>query len=333
VKQIFIDHVKILVEAGKGGDGCRSFYRDRRSRFPKPDGGDGGKGGDIILKTDKNILSLVDLGYRKHFVAQKGRNGQGNDKKGEDGKDCIIPVPAGTLVKDTEKGFVLRDLTQIPQEVVVARGGPGGLGNRPHRDATRGAEGEKKKLSLELKLIADIGLIGYPNVGKSTLLNCLSSAKSKVAAYPFTTKTPILGRLDIEGGENIIVVADIPGLVEGAHKGKGLGHEFLRHIERTRILVHIVDISQSEGRDALSDYLNLNKELFLYNPALKEKPQIVVANKMDLPNFSENFKKFSEKLDRKIYPISALTGEGIEAFLEATKRLLVKNFPAENFYA
>lgn len=321
------------MKAGDGGNGCRSFYRDLRMRFPRPDGGDGGRGGDIVLIADENIRTLLDLQYHKHFVAQKGQHGKGNNKKGGEGKAFLIKVPVGTLVKDRATDRVLRDLTKEGESVIVARGGKAGRGNSPRHDATRGEPGEEKRLLLELKLIADIGLIGYPNVGKSTLLNRISRAKSKVADYPFTTKIPILGRLESGDKEIIFTVADMPGLIEGAHKGKGLGHEFLRHIERTRILVHIIDISQPQGRDAYQDYLSLNNELFLYNPKLKEKPQIVVANKIDLPQSSENLKIFSERFEGEIYPISALTGEGIDVFLEATKKLLVKNFPKENFYA
>lgn len=250
-------------------------------------------------------------------MAKNGGHGEGNHKKGENAPDCLIRVPAGTLVKDQDTGRVLRDLARAGERVIVVRGGEGGKGNKPRRDATKGKPGEERRLLLELKLVADVALVGCPNAGKSTLLNRISRAKSKVADYPFTTRVPVLGRVETEDREILFTVADMPGLIEGAHKGKGLGLEFLRHIERTKILVHLVDISQPQGRDAYSDYLNLNKELFLYNPRLKEKFQIVAANKIDLSGSSENLKKFSEKLKSKVYPISALRGEGIEDLLEA----------------
>ncbi|MGE4357478.1 MAG: GTPase ObgE [Candidatus Omnitrophota bacterium] len=322
MKPIFIDYVEIEVKAGKGGNGCNSFFRDRFSRFPKPDGGDGGKGGDIVVIADENIHTLMDLQYHKRFVAMNGGHGEGNCKKGKDGKDCYIRVPVGTLIKDAKTGYILRDLTSPGEKVVVARGGEGGKGNSPKKSATLGVSGEEKKLVLELKIIADVGIIGYPNVGKSTLLNRISASRSKVADYPFTTKAPVLGCVEIEGEDFSFVAADMPGLIEGAHKGRGLGHRFLRHIERTKILLHLIDISQPQGRDAYSDYVNLNRELNLYNLELGKKPQIVVANKMDLPGSYLNLKKFSEKLGKKIYPISALKGEGIESLLQAIKEML-----------
>ncbi|MCM8779235.1 MAG: GTPase ObgE [Candidatus Omnitrophica bacterium] len=322
MKTNFIDYVEIEVKAGKGGDGCTSFFYDRFSHFPKPDGGNGGKGGNVIIIADENIHTLLDLQYRKRFVAENGHHGEGNYKKGEAGKDCYILVPVGTLVKDAQTGFILRDLTQPGEKVIVAKGGEGGRGNRPRKPATPGKLGEGKKLILELKLIADIGLVGYPNVGKSTLLNRISSAHSQVGDYPFTTKAPVLGRVEIEDEEFTFTVADMPGLIEGAHRGKGLGHTFLRHIERTKILLHMIDISESAGRDAYDDYLSLNKELFLYKPDLKEKKQIIVANKIDLPGAWENLERFSRNLKEKIYPISALKGEGIEQLLQAVKETL-----------
>ncbi|MCM8765377.1 MAG: GTPase ObgE [Candidatus Omnitrophica bacterium] len=318
----FIDYVEIEVKAGKGGDGCNSFFRHRFSRFPKPDGGAGGKGGDVVIIADENIHTLLDLQYRKRFVAEDGHNGEGNHKKGEAGRDCFILVPVGTLIKEAKRGFVLRDLTKPGEKVIVARGGEGGKGNRSGKPATAGKEGEEKRLILELKLIADVGLLGYPNVGKSTLLNRISPAHSKVASYPFTTRAPVLGKVEIGGEEFDFTVADIPGLIEGAHQGRGLGYTFLRHIERTKVLVHMVDISQSEGRDAYSDYLNLNRELFLYNPDLEKKPQLVVANKIDLSGAWDNLRRFSERLNKKIYPLSALTGEGVEQLLKAIKEIL-----------
>ncbi len=322
MKRTFIDHVVIQVQAGKGGDGCSSFYRDLWSRFSKPDGGYGGKGGDVVITADRNTLTLIDLGYRKHFVAQKGKNGQGNDKTGEEGKNCIIKIPPGSIIKDAVSGLILRDLTKAGEEVIVARGGRGGLGNRPRREATKGEAGEEKKLYIELKLVADVSIIGYPNVGKSTFLNRITSAKSKVAAYPFTTKVPILGSATIGNKEKIFTVCDIPGLIEGAHKGKGLGHDFLRHIERTRLLIHMVDMSSLEGRDAYKDYINLNNELILYNPKLGEKIQILVANKMDIPGAEENIKKFRRNFKGKIYPVSAFSGKGIEQLLAAIGKAL-----------
>lgn len=318
----FIDYVEIEVKAGNGGNGCTSFFHDRFNRFPKPDGGNGGNGGDVVLVADENVFTLLDLQYRKRFVAENGSHGEGNNKKGADGRACVVKVPVGTLVKDAKTGFTLRDLTHPGDKVIVAKGGKGGKGNRPKTPATKGEFGEERRLCLELKLIADVGLVGYPNVGKSTLFNRISSACSKVANYPFTTKAPVLGHVEIEEYDFTFTVADMPGLVEGAHKGKGLGHTFLRHIERTKVLVHILDISQPRSDNVYYDYLNLNKELFFYNPDLEKKPQLIVANKIDIPGSSENLKKLAQKINDKIYPVSARTGKGVVELLEAIKEIL-----------
>lgn len=314
---MFIDVCKIYVKAGDGGKGCRSFYRDKPNRRGSPDGGPGGDGGAVIIEADPNIHTLLDFQYRQHHKAESGGHGSSNHKKGRRGQDLRIKVPPGTLVKDAGTGMILRDLVRPGDSVTIARGGAGGRGNSRGRDAEDGAPGEEKRLALELKLIADAGIIGYPNVGKSTLISKISSARPKIANYPFTTKEPVLGVVRIDENR-IMVVADIPGLIEGAHAGKGLGHEFLRHVERTKVLMHVVDISASEGRIPHSDYLNLNKELKLYSKELAKKPQVIALNKMDCARSKENLEEFRGRLKgEKAYPISAVTGEGIKQLLEA----------------
>ena len=310
---MLIDHVKIQVNAGSGGSGCTSFYRDRNVQKGKPTGGDGGTGGNIIFKADKNIHTLLDFQYKKHFTAGRGGHGGSNNKTGKQGEDLTIKVPAGTLIKELVTGLILRDLTIYDEEVIVARGGEGGKGNTKKRDGTPGEKGEEKELELELKLIADVGIIGYPNVGKSTFISRISRAKSKIANYPFTTKQPILGIVKMEPGD--LAFADMPGLIEGAHRGRGLGDEFLRHIERTKILLHMVDMAEAEGRDAYEDYLSIKKELTLYGHNVTKKPQLIACNKMDLPKARENFDRFSKKIDKTVFPISAVTGAGVKKLL------------------
>ncbi len=318
---MFIDHAEINLKAGDGGDGCHSFSKGKGQRYKRPDGGDGGKGGDIIIKADNNVQTLVDFYYRKHFKAESGSNASSNHKKGAEGKTLLIRVPLGTIIRDRDYGFTYCDLDEIGRSVVLVKGGEGGRGNSRFRDATPGKDGEEKNIVLELKLVADVGIIGYPNVGKSSLVSRISRAKVKVANYPFTTKTPTLGMVKL-GPERSFVICDIPGLIKGAHAGKGLGDDFLRHVERTRVLIHMVDMAAVEGRDPALDLASINKELRLYNTELLKRPQIIAANKMDLPLASENLKDFKKKVKKKIYPISCATGEGIKELLEAVYKKL-----------
>jgi GTP-binding protein len=313
---VFVDTAKIEVKAGKGGDGCQSFYKDKFARYPVQNGGPGGKGGDVIILANDNIHTLLDFQYRQHFKAHKGENGSSNNKNGKGGQDCVIEVPPGTIVKDFESGLVLRDLRAAGDRFIVAKGGIGGRGNASKKPATKGEPGEEKLLKLELKLIADCGLIGFPNAGKSSLISKISKAKPKIAPYPFTTKEPVLGIVEYKHGHTF-KVADIPGLIEGAHAGKGLGDKFLRHIERTKILIHMVDMAGVDQRDPLDDFRTLNNELEQYGPVLGKKAQLVVANKIDLPAAQSNLKKFKSKVKKDIIAVSALTGEGIEELKKA----------------
>lgn len=317
---MFIDKAEIMVHGGQGGNGVNSFYRDKftrpgRSGRGRPDGGDGGNGGDVIIKTDYHIHTLLDFYYRKNFSAGAGGNGSGNSKRGKDGANSEIKVPCGTLVRDVATGCILRDLKEDKDILVVAKGSTGGKGNIHADSATRGEPGETRRISLELKLIADVGLVGFPNAGKSTLLSAISHARPKIASYPFTTKSPVLGIA--KHYDYSFVVADIPGLISDAHKGKGLGFEFLRHIERTRLLIHIIDMAAQDCRDPISDYNAINQELKLYSAKLANKPQIVIANKMDLPEACENLKKFKKETNASIISISAQKRENLGELLDA----------------
>ncbi|MDP3787576.1 MAG: GTPase ObgE [Candidatus Omnitrophota bacterium] len=320
---MFVDTAKIHVKAGDGGNGCQSLYKDRYSRYPVPNGGGGGRGGNVVIKVNENIHTLLDFQYRQHFKAKKGENGSSNNKKGKGGEDCVIEVPPGTIVKDFTAGITLRDLTRPGEEVLIAKGGEGGRGNASKKPATEGKPGEEKILLLELKLIADCGIIGFPNAGKSTLISKISKARPKIASYPFTTKEPVLGIVEYRP-DHLFKVADIPGLIEGAHQGKGLGDKFLRHIERTRLLIHIIDMAGVDGRDPVSDYESLNNELKQYEHHLDKRHQIIVANKMDIDGARDNLKEFKEKIKKDIFPISALTGEGLEELVEAVAKKLDK---------
>ncbi len=322
---MFIDIAKISVKAGKGGDGAIAWRREKFEPAGGPFGGDGGNGGDIILETDEGIRTLMDFRYQRHYKGENGENGATKRKFGRAGEPTILKVPVGTLVKDSETEGVIIDLKEPNQRYIIAKGGRGGRGNARFATSTRqapnfaepGTKGEEKEIILELKLLADVGLIGYPNVGKSTLLSTISAAKPKIANYHFTTLKPNLGVVKVDQGKSF-VIADIPGLIEGAHEGVGLGHDFLKHIERTRVLVHVLDISGFEGRDPIEDFENINKELFKYNEKLKEKPQIVVANKMDLPNSQENLLKLQDYFkneDIKVLPISAATKNGLKELI------------------
>jgi len=314
---MFIDTAKIHVRGGNGGKGCRSFYRDKYQRLGIPDGGDGGKGGDVIFRADRNLHTLLDFQYNRHFYAKNGEHGSGKQKKGKDGEPLIVRVPLGTIITDAATGSTLRSLNVDQEEVTVAKGGKGGRGNQ-HRHSIEVTDPEiceEKELILDLKLIADVGVVGYPNAGKSTLISNISNAHPKIAAYPFTTKFPVLGVVIKD--ENKFVIADIPGLIEGSAKGRGLGDKFLRHIERTKILVHMVDMGSSEGRNPIHDYKVINEELRGYSAEVFKKPQILVANKMDLDGAEANLKKFKKVVKKKIIPISALNKIGLEELIEA----------------
>ena len=316
----FIDEAIITVCSGDGGRGCVSFRREKFIPRGGPDGGDGGKGGDIVLKTTSRKRTLYQFRYQKHFKAKNGAHGQGKQKTGKNGQNLIIELPPGTLVTDVDTGQVIKDLVKCDETFLPARGGRGGQGNarfktsknRTPRFAQPCEPGETKTLKLELKLLADVGIIGLPNAGKSTLITAVSSARPKIGDYPFTTLFPSLGVVQT-GWAEPFVVADIPGLIKGAHKGTGLGIRFLRHIERTRILVHLIDVSAIDMNNPMHSYNIVNKELAMYNRKLTEKSQIVVLNKIDLPDVREVAKKFQSALkEKQVILISALTGKGIE---------------------
>lgn len=316
---MFVDEAIIHCAAGRGGKGCHSLDRSRPGHF-RATGGDGGHGGSIILQAQENIQTLLDFQMNRYFTADRGTNGSSSNKTGATAPDRVIGVPPGTEIYDHGTGELLKDLSEIGMRVTVCRGGQGGKGNDKRNAATDGEPGEEKDIHLKLKLIADIGLVGFPNAGKSTFISRVSNARSKVAAYPFTTKNPILGVVKFDDGE-AKVIADIPGIIEGAHEGKGMGIDFLKHVERTKNLLHIIDFAAVDGRDPLSDYQMMIKELASYSPKLAEKPQLIVANKMDVPLAEENLKKFRKKVRKKVYPISAATGEGVKTLLNQLRSL------------
>jgi len=316
---MFVDEAVIFCAAGRGGKGCHSFDRSNPRR-PRANGGDGGDGGSVTLEARPNIQTLLDFQFNREFHGQKGINGSSNNMTGRSGEDFVIGVPPGTEIFDNDTGELLKDLDRVGARVTVCKGGARGHGNNKKDAATEGAPGEEKNILLKLKLIADVGLVGFPNAGKSTLISRVSNAKSKVAAYPFTTKNPVLGVVKFEDGETK-VLADIPGIIEGAHEGRGLGIEFLKHVERTRTLLHLIDFAAVDGRDPTSDYRALNAELKEYSKSLAEKEQFVVANKMDIPQARENLKLFKRKIKKEIFPISAATGEGVGALLNALRKI------------
>jgi len=317
---MFIDRTRIHLKAGDGGNGCNSFHRHKMHRRGRPDGGEGGDGGNIVVFSDRNIQTLLDFQYNRHFKARSGAHGSSNKKRGRNGEDLVIKVPPGTVIIDAPSGRVLRDLSGDNQRVVVARGGSGGSGNSRYRPAANGARGEEREVILELKLIAEVGIVGYPNAGKSTLISSISNTRPKIASYPFTTKEPMLGVVKTEDRD--FIIADIPGLIKGAHLGRGLGYQFLRHVERTNVLLHLVDVAGVDGRDPVSDYHSLNEELGLYNRRLLKKTQIVVANKMDLPQAKANFNSFAGKIQNRVYPVSALNKTGLDILISAILRAL-----------
>jgi GTP-binding protein len=328
---MFIDEVEVRFEAGKGGDGCMSFRREKYVPLGGPDGGDGGDGGSVILVAREGVDSLSALAHRKFWKAEHGERGQGANCHGASAEDLVLPVPPGTVIIDAEHGHVLKDLEKPGEQVVVARGGKGGKGNmrfksstnRAPREFTPGDPGEARTVRLELKLIADVGLVGKPNAGKSTLLSRLSRARPEIAPYPFTTKHPNLGRVTIDA-ERTFVMADIPGLIEGAHAGAGLGHEFLRHIERTGILVHLVEPEPTDGSDALENYRTIRGELEQYSDALAQRQEIVVATKADVPGAEEFRERLAKEVGRDVLLISAVTGQGLNQLVGAITQALQK---------
>lgn len=321
----FIDRVKIYVQAGTGGNGTVAFRREAHVPKGGPSGGDGGRGGSVIFVATNSLSTLLDLRYYREYKAQNGEKGHAKKMHGADADDLVIRVPVGTCVYDDDTGNIIADLTKDGQRAIIAKGGRGGRGNARFASSRNpapkicenGEPGEKFNLRVELKLLADVGLVGFPSVGKSTLLSVVSKARPQIADYHFTTIVPNLGVVQVKDGRSF-VMADLPGLIEGASQGKGLGHQFLRHIERCRVIVHIIDMSGSEGRDPYEDYITINKELGDYEYRLLERPQIIVANKMDGDEAEENLKKFKKKLgDQKVFPIIAPIHEGIDAVLYA----------------
>ena len=327
---MFIDEVKLELIAGTGGDGCLAFRREKFVEMGGPFGGNGGKGADIIFKVDEGLNTLVDLRYQKQIKGKKGENGQGKGMHGKGAEDVIIKVPQGTVITDLDTGFILADLTTKDDEAIICKGGRGGRGNiafatrsNPAPNfAENGEPGEERRVKIELKLLADVGLVGLPSVGKSTIISKISAAKPKIAAYHFTTLKPNLGV--VKSKNSSFVVADLPGLIEGASNGDGLGDQFLKHIERTRVIAHIIDMGATEGRNPYEDYLIINKELESFNPKIMEKPQIIIANKMDMPDAEDNLKQFKEKVNADIYPIKAVTGEGLDNVIEVLADMLSK---------
>jgi GTPase len=327
------------VQAGDGGNGCCSFRREKHIPLGGPDGGDGGKGGSVTLETDPNLTTLIDLRYQKLYQAENGKAGRGQQMTGKSGKDLIIRLPPGTLVKDVDSGELLVDLKQPDQQFISVEGGDGGRGNMRFKSSIQrapkrfetGWPGEKRTLFLELKLLADVGIIGFPNAGKSTLISKISNARPKIADYPFTTLVPNLGVVRLEEGTSF-VAADIPGIIEGAHEGKGLGHQFLKHIERTRLLLHLIDFSDPDWESLLSRYHKLQTELKSFSPELFQKPQILVATKADDPQSQKNFQDHLAslvELNPSVFLISSLTGEGIQELLWKIKGHISKEGPSE----
>jgi len=326
---MFVDEVEIKVEAGNGGDGCTAFRREKYISMGGPYGGNGGHGGDIIFKVDEGLHTLLDLRYQKTLKGQKGENGRGKNQHGKGAEALIVKVPLGTVVTDLDTGFIIADLSKKDQQEIIAKGGRGGRGNTAFKTQTntapeyseKGEEGEKKNLKVEVKMLADVGLVGLPSVGKSTIISMISASKPKIAAYHFTTLSPNLGVVRASDNRSF-VVADLPGLIEGASHGEGLGDKFLRHIERTRVIAHVIDMSGSEMRDPYEDYLLINNELKEFNEKLIKKPQIIIANKMDIPGAKENLEEFKKKVDSEIFEVSAATNQGLDKVINRLADLL-----------
>lgn len=335
---MFVDEVIVELTAGRGGDGCMAFRREKYVAMGGPFGGNGGKGGDIIFKVDEGLRTLIDLRYQKHIKASSGENGQGKNKNGKNATDMIVKVPLGTTIKDNETGAIIGDLTKNGEEVIVAYGGRGGRGNVTL--ATRsnpcpsyceyGEPGENRKVKVELRMLADVGLVGLPSVGKSTILSMVTNANPKIASYHFTTLSPNLGVVTSE--DYSYTIADLPGLIEGASDGLGLGHKFLKHIERTKIIAHIIDMSGIEGRNPYEDYLTIRKELENFSPKLIQKPEIIIANKMDIESSKKNLEEFKQKVKVPIYEVSAIQNKGLDEVLKALKEL-VKNTKDEVLFS
>ena len=319
---MFVDEVVMDVKAGNGGDGCTSFRREKYVPDGGPNGGNGGKGSSIIFKVDTNLSTLLDLKYMHEIKGKKGANGMGKNMNGKNAEDIIIKVPQGTVVEDVNTGLIIADLTKVGDEAVIATGGRGGRGNyafKTHNNTApnfseNGEPGEERRIKVELKLLADVGLVGMPSVGKSTIISKISACKAKIADYHFTTLVPNLGVVKTIDGR-VFTVADLPGLIEGASKGEGLGDKFLKHIERTRVIVHVVDMASIEGRDPYEDYKTIRKELEDFDKKLLKKPEIIVANKMDMDSAKENLEEFKKKVDSEIFEISAIKGEGLDEVL------------------
>ncbi len=340
---MFVDKANITVKAGNGGNGLVSFHREKYVPDGGPDGGDGGRGGNIVFKADKTLSTLVDFAHKKVFTARNGEDGKARRSFGRKGEDLYIYVPVGTVIRDAKTNRVMKDMSEDGEEFIAAQGGNGGWGNVHFASATRqtpkfakdGLKGQEREITLELKLIADVGLAGFPNVGKSTLLSAVSAARPKIANYHFTTLEPNLGVVKMGEGKSF-VMADIPGLIEGAHEGIGLGHEFLRHIERTRLIVHIVDISGIEGRNPIEDFEKINEELSLYSESLANRPQIVAANKIDIitdPDAYEEFKKYIADKGIKLFEISAATHSGTKELINYVSAILDTLEPVQIYEA
>ena len=336
---MFVDEVELYVIAGSGGDGCTAFRREKYVPMGGPFGGNGGRGSNIIFKVDEGLHTLLDLRYQKVIRGKKGENGRGKNQNGKGAEDIIVKVPQGTVITDLDTNLILADLKKKDDQVVVAKGGRGGRGNMAFKTqanpapnfSENGEPGEERHLKIELKLLADVGLVGLPSVGKSTIISKVSRSKPKIAAYHFTTLTPNLGVVRASNGKSF-VMADLPGLIEGASVGEGLGDRFLRHIERTRVLLHVLDMSGSEMRDPYEDYQTINQELEKFNPKLMKRPMVILANKMDLPNAEENLKKFKEKVkDKKIFAITAMNGQGLQEVIDYLADLL-DTIKEENLY-
>lgn len=326
---MFVDEVEIRVEAGNGGDGCTAFRREKFIEMGGPYGGNGGHGADIIFKVDEGLHTLLDLRYQKTIKGLKGENGKGKNQHGKGAQPLVVKVPQGTVVTDLDTGLIIADLSKKGQEEIIAKGGRGGRGNSAFKTQTNtcpdysenGEEGEIKNLKVEVKMLADVGLVGLPSVGKSTIISCVSRSKPKIAAYHFTTLNPNLGVCKSSDGRSF-VMADLPGLIEGASQGEGLGDKFLRHIERTKVIAHVIDMSGSEMRDPYEDYLLINKELEAFNKKLIEKPMIIIANKMDLPEAKDNLEEFKKKVDCEIYEVSGATNTGLQKVVDRLADLI-----------
>ena len=325
---MFVDEVIVEVTAGNGGDGCMAFRREKYVAMGGPFGGNGGKGADIIFKADEGLRTLIDLRYQKHIKGAPGMNGQGKSKNGKNAEDTIVKVPVGTTVKDNETGMVIGDLIKNGQEIIVSYGGRGGRGNVTLATKSnpcpsyceKGEPGENRKIKVELRMLADVGLVGLPSVGKSTILSKVTNANPKIASYHFTTLSPNLGV--VSNNNYAYTIADLPGLIEGASTGLGLGHKFLKHIERTKIIAHIIDMSGIEGRNPYEDYLTIRKELEDFSPKLLTKPEIIIANKMDIPSSKENLEELKKKINAPIYEVSALNNEGLNDVLKVLEELV-----------